>query len=119
MEIREVGVVGCGLMGSGIAQVAAVSGFPTTVVEASPELADRGMANIAKRLERLVDKGSLSAGEHAAVRKRLRAATELSALSKCDLVIEAITEDPEEKCRFWRALDPLLAPDGRWPSSSG
>ena len=111
MDIREVGVVGCGLMGSGIAQVAAVSGFPTIVVEANRELADRGMANISKRLQRLVEKGSLSAGEHAAVRQRLRAGTELSQLAQCDLVIEAITEDAEEKCKFWRTLDPLLRPD--------
>jgi len=111
MNIREVGVVGCGLMGSGIAQVAAVAGFPTTVIEASRELADRGMANISKRLERLVQKGSLSAEELAAVGKRLRAETELSQLSGCDLVIEAITEDPEEKCMLWRTLDPMLRPD--------
>ena len=111
MEIREVGVVGCGLMGSGIAQVTAVAGFPTTVVEANRELADRGMASIAKRLERLVEKGSLAAEDHAAVRQRLRAGTELSQLSHCDLVIEAITEDPQEKSKLWRALDPLLRPD--------
>ena len=111
MNIREVGVVGCGLMGSGIAQVAAVAGFPTTVVEANRELADRGMANISKRLERLVRKGSLSTEEHAAVGKHLRAETELSQLSGCDLVIEAITEDLEEKCRLWRALDPMLRPE--------
>ena len=111
MEIHEVGVVGCGLMGSGIAQVAAMAGFPTTVVEANRELADRGMASIAKRLQRLVEKGSLSADEHAAVRKRLRAATELSQLSQCDLVVEAITEDAEAKCKFWSTLDPLLRPD--------
>ncbi len=111
MNIREVGVVGCGLMGSGVAQVAAVAGFPTTVVEASRELADRGMANISKRLERLVQKGSLSTEEHAAVARRLRAGTELSQLSGCDLVIEAITEDPEEKCKLWRTLDPMLRPE--------
>jgi len=111
MEIREVGVVGCGLMGSGIAQVSAAAGFSTTVVEASRELADRGMANISKRLERLVEKGALSAGERAALGKRLRAGTELSQLAQCDLVIEAITEDAEEKCRFWGTLDPLLRPD--------
>ena len=111
MDIREVGVVGCGLMGSGIAQVAAAAGFSTTVVEANRELSDRGMANIAKRLERLVAKGSLSADELAAVRKRLRVGTELSQLANCDVVIEAITEDAEEKCKFWRTLDPLLRPD--------
>ena len=111
MDIREVGVVGCGLMGSGIAQVAAAAGFSTTVVEANRELCDRGMANISKRLERLVEKGSLSVDEHAAVRQRLRAATELSQLANCDLVIEAITEDAEEKCKLWRTLDPLLRPD--------
>lgn len=111
MEIREVGIVGCGLMGSGIAQVAAVAGFPTTVVEASRELSDRGMAGISKRLARLVEKGSLTPGEHDAVRKRLRAANDLSQLGHCDLVIEAITENPEEKSKLWRSLDPVLRPE--------
>jgi 3-hydroxybutyryl-CoA dehydrogenase len=111
MEIREVGIVGCGLMGSGIAQVAATAGFPTTVVEASRELCDRGIAGISKRLERLVEKRSLAASELDAIRKRLRASTDLSELSRCDIVIEAITENPDEKIRFWRSLDPLLRPE--------
>ncbi len=111
MEIREVGVVGCGLMGSGIAQVSAVAGFPTTVVEASRELSDRGMAGISKRLARLVEKGSLAASEHDAIRKRLRASTDLAQLSNCDLVIEAIIENPAEKTKLWRSLDPLLRPE--------
>ena len=111
MEIREIGIVGCGLMGSGIAQIAAVAGFPTTVAEATQELCERGMSGIAKRLDRLVEKGSLAAGERDVVSKRLRATTELSRLSHCDLVIEAITENPEEKLNLWRALDPLLRPE--------
>jgi 3-hydroxybutyryl-CoA dehydrogenase len=111
MEIREVGVIGCGLMGSGIAQVSASSGFPTIVVEATQELCDRGLGNISKRLARLVEKGSLAAEERAAIGKRLRGTTDLSQLSNCDLVIEAIIENPEEKIKLWRALDGILKPE--------
>jgi 3-hydroxybutyryl-CoA dehydrogenase len=111
MEIREVGVVGCGLMGSGIAQVSASAGFPTIVVEATQELCDRGLGNISKRLARLVEKGSLAAEQRAAIEKRLRTTTDLSQLSHCDLVIEAIIENPEEKTKLWRALDGILKPE--------
>ena len=76
MEIRTVGIVGCGLMGSGIAQVTATAGLPTTVVEASQELCDRGLSNLSKRLERLVEKGSLPAEQKAAIQGRLRGTTE-------------------------------------------
>src|SRR3989304_2602920 len=111
MEIREVGVIGCGVMGSGIAQVSASAGFPTIVVEATQELCDRGLGNISKRLTRLVEKGSLGAEQRAAIEKRLRATTDLSQLSNCDLVIEAIIENPEEKIKLWRALDGILKPE--------
>ena len=111
MEIREVGVVGCGLMGSGIAQVTATAGFPTLVVEATQELCDRGIENISKRLKRLVEKKSLSAEQPSAIQGRLRATTDLSKLSSCDLVIEAILENLEEKNKLWRSLDGVLRPE--------
>ena len=111
MEIREVGVVGCGLMGSGIAQVTATAGFPTLVVEATQELCDRGIENISKRLKRLVEKKSLSAEQPSAIQGRLRATTDLSKLSACDLVIEAILENLEEKNKLWRSLDGVLRPE--------
>ena len=111
MEIREVGVLGCGLMGSGIAQVAAASGFPVVVLEANQELCDRGLGNIAKRLDRLVQKGSLKADEKSAILGRLRATTDPSHLKNCDIVIEAIIENLAEKNRMWRALDSIVKRD--------
>ena len=111
MEIRAVGVLGCGLMGSGIAQVTAASGFPTVVVEMSQDLLDRGIGSIAKRLDRLVEKGSLSLEQKGAIQGRLRGTTDLSKLRDCDLIIEAIIENLEEKTKLWRALDGIVRPD--------
>jgi len=108
MEIRQVGVLGCGLMGSGIAQVSATAGFSTVVLEANQELCDRGLGNIVKRLERLVQKGSLQSDQKTAIEKRLHVTTDTAPLSNCDLIVEAITENLAEKNRMWRALDPIL-----------
>ena len=108
MEIRQVGVVGCGLMGAGIAQVVATAGFETTVVEANQQLCDRGISNIEKGLERMVRKATLSEEQKTAIRGRLRATTDQSQLSKCDLIIEAIIENLEEKAKLWRSLDSIL-----------
>jgi 3-hydroxybutyryl-CoA dehydrogenase len=110
MEIREVGVLGCGLMGSGIAQVSAASGYPTVVLEANQELCDRGLANIVKRLERLVQKKSLSAADKSALEARLTVTTDKSKLSNCDIVVEAIIENLDEKNKLWRSLDSILKP---------
>ena len=110
MEIREVGVIGCGLMGSGIAQVAATAGIPTVVLEVSQELCDRGMANIEKRLDRLVEKGALKSEQRSAIRARMHPTTDRERLKHCDLVVEAVIENLEEKKKLWRALDPMLPP---------
>jgi len=108
MEIREVGVVGCGLMGSGIAQVVATAGIPTVVVEVTQELADRGMASIEKQLGRQVQKGTLKKEERDAIRARLRPTTDRARLGNCDLVVEAVIENLEEKKKLWQSLDPIL-----------
>lgn len=108
MEIREVGVIGCGLMGSGIAQTVATAGIRTDVVEISQELCDRGMASIEKQLNRQVQKGTLKAEECAAIRSRLHPTTDRSQLANCDLVIEAVIENLEEKKKLWQSLDPIL-----------
>ena len=108
MEIREAGVIGCGLMGSGIAQVVATAGIPTIVVEVSQELCDRGMASIDKQFDRLVQKGALNTEERAAIRSRIRPTTDRAQLANCDLVIEAVVESLEEKKKLWEALDPIL-----------
>src|ERR1700691_4636479 len=90
MSIEKVAVVGCGLMGSGIAQVAAQSGCQVTVREVSQQLVDKGLQSIEKNLQRLVDKGALSAADRDQVRGRLRGTTNLEDLKDSDLVIEAI-----------------------------
>jgi 3-hydroxybutyryl-CoA dehydrogenase len=105
MPIEKVGVVGCGLMGSGIAQVAAQAGCQVTVREVSQQLVDKGLQGIAKNLGRLVEKGTLSAADRDQVRGRLRGTTNLEELKDCDLIIEAIIEQLPAKRELWGALD--------------
>ncbi len=108
MEVHKVGVVGCGLMGSGIAEVCAAAGFPTTVVEVSQELCERGLRAIEKHLARQVEKGSLAPEQRDAIRSRLHGSTELAALADCDLVIEAVTENLQAKMETFRQLDSIV-----------
>ena len=107
MAIEKVGVVGCGLMGSGIAQVAASAGFQVTVREVSPQLVEKGLQSIDKNLQRLVDKGTLPQAERDKVRGRLRGTTNLEDLKDCDIVIEAIIEQLPAKRELWGALDKI------------
>jgi 3-hydroxybutyryl-CoA dehydrogenase len=105
MAISRVGVVGCGLMGGGITQVAAQAGVPTTVVEASPELLDRGLGAIRRNLDGLVDRGRLDASARDAAWGRIRGTTSLDDLRDADLVIEAITENVGLKKETFGKLD--------------
>ena len=105
MAIEKIGVVGCGLMGSGIAQTAAQAGLQVAVREVSAELIDKGFANIDKSLARLVQRGTLTAAQRDAARNRLRGTTKLDELAGCDLIIEAITEQLAPKKELFRALD--------------
>jgi len=107
MAIEKVGVVGCGLMGSGIAQVAANAGFQVTVREVSPQIVEMGLQSIDKNLQRLVDKGTLPQAERDKVRGRLRGTTNLEDLKACDIVIEAIIEQLPAKRELWNALDEI------------
>lgn len=107
-EIRKWGVVGAGTMGNGIAQVAATAGFETVLVDVAPAALDKGLAAIAKSLDRLVAKGKLDADGAAAVRARISSATALDALAGCDLVVEAVVEKLEVKSQVLAALDGLL-----------
>lgn len=118
MAIEKLGVVGCGLMGSGIAQTAAQAGLQVTVREVSTELIDKGFANMDKSLARLVQRGTLSAAERDAVRKRLRPTTKLEDLRDCDLIIEAITEQLAAKKELFRALDGLCPPQTIYASNT-
>jgi len=110
MAIKTVGVIGCGLMGSGIAQVSAQAGFPTTVVEASQALLDRGLGGIRKSLEALVAKAKIEERVKDDTLGRLTGATALEAVKDCDLVIEAITENQPLKNETFAKLDTLCAP---------
>ncbi len=107
MAIEKVGVVGCGLMGSGIAQVAAQAGCQVTVREVSQQIVEKGLQSIEKNLGRLVEKGTLSAGDRDQVRGRLRGTTNLEDLKDCDLIIEAIIEQLPAKRELWTALDKI------------
>jgi 3-hydroxybutyryl-CoA dehydrogenase len=108
--IAKVGVLGCGLMGSGIAQTTATAGFQTVVRDVAEPLLEKGRAGIQKSLGRLVEKGKLPASNRDDALARLSFATDLSALRDCDIVIEAVTEDLELKNRLWGELDGLCPP---------
>ncbi len=107
MGIAKVGVVGCGLMGGGIAQVVAQAGYTTTVVEAEQSLLDRGLHGIHRGLDGLVDKGRLEPAQRDAARARLAGTVRLEDLGDADLVIEAITENPALKKETFARLDRL------------
>jgi 3-hydroxybutyryl-CoA dehydrogenase len=108
MEIRKIGVVGCGLMGSGIAQVAAMAGYDTVVLEISQELLDKGRASIDRSLAKFVEKGELSAEQKAQVVARLRPTLKLQDLADRDLVIEAVVENFELKRELFAELDRIV-----------
>jgi len=110
MAIKNVGVIGCGLMGSGIAQVSAQAGFPTTVVEANQELLDKGLGSIRKNLDALVAKARMDEAGKKEILGRLRGATSFDALKECDLVVEAITENQPLKNETFARLDAICPP---------
>lgn len=107
MAIQKVGVVGCGLMGSGIAQVCAAAGFETVVREVAPELVDKGLKGIEKNLARLVEKGTLTEAAKGEIRGRLKGTTVIEDLKDCNLVIEAIIEQLPAKKELFGSLDRL------------
>src|SRR5918994_3204561 len=109
-QITKVGVLGCGLMGSGIAQAAATAGFATVTRDVGTPLLDKGRAGIHKSLGRLVDKGKLTSADRDAASGRLSFTTDVAALRECDIVIEAVTEDLDLKNGLWRELDALCPP---------
>ena len=118
MEIRKVGVVGCGLMGSGIAQVSAMSGFPTVVREVSDDLLTAGRARIEKSLAKLVEKGSLTTEQKSQTLARLNATLQIEDLAGCDLVIEAVIENLDRKREVFQTLDRILRPEALLASNT-
>lgn len=109
-EIKRVGVLGCGLMGSGIAQVAAGAGYDTVVRDVAPRIWDRARGAIEQSLAKFVEKGKLAAADRDAALQRLRFTTTTAELAACDIVVEAVTEDLELKNALFRELDGLCGP---------
>jgi 3-hydroxybutyryl-CoA dehydrogenase len=109
-EVRRVGVLGCGLMGSGIAQVAATAGSATLVRDVSQEIWSRARSGIEKSLAKFIEKGKLTTTDRDAALKRLAFTTVTADLAACDIVIEAVTEDLELKNTLWKELDRVCGP---------
>jgi 3-hydroxybutyryl-CoA dehydrogenase len=116
--IQKVGVLGCGLMGSGIAQIAAQAGFQTVVLEVEQRFLDKGFAGIDKSLGKFVEKGKMTAEQKAEVMGRLKATTSNADLADCDIVIEAIIENKELKKSTYAALDKIVKPDAIFSSNT-
>jgi len=110
MEIRKIAVIGAGLMGSGIAQVMAASGFEVVLRDITEEFVKKGMAAVEKNLAASVSKGKLPEQEKAAILGRIKTSTTLESAKDCDLVIEAIVERKEEKMTLFKQLDVLCPP---------
>jgi 3-hydroxybutyryl-CoA dehydrogenase len=111
MTIRKVGVVGCGLMGAGIAQTCAQSGYEVIVREVNQQLLDKGVARIQSAWDMMASKGKLTQGQVDENRSRLHGTLSLEDFADCDLVIEAVIENMEEKVRLFPTLDRILKPD--------
>jgi 3-hydroxybutyryl-CoA dehydrogenase len=107
-KMKEIGVIGAGQMGSGIAQVCAQAGYDVKLQDLNQEAIDKGLARIDKGLQRLVDKGKLEAGEKEAVQGRIATGTELSVFANCDLVIEAAVENEDVKKAIFKDLCEVL-----------
>ena len=118
MAIQKVGVVGCGLMGSGIAHVCAAAGFPTMVREVSADLMDKGLKGIEKQLSRLVEKGTISEAAKGEIRGRLKGTTSLDDLKGCDLIVEAIIEQLPAKRELFASLDIICPPSTIFASNT-
>jgi 3-hydroxybutyryl-CoA dehydrogenase len=118
MEIKKVGVLGCGLMGSGIAQVAASAGFQTVVREVSDELIQKGFGGIEKSLAKFAEKGTITAAQQQEIRGRLNGTTTFDELADCDIIIEAIIENIEEKRATYKQLDQICKPETIFASNT-
>jgi 3-hydroxybutyryl-CoA dehydrogenase len=116
--IRKVGVVGGGLMGSGIAQVSAAAGFPTTVREVTRALCDKSRESIEKVLAKGIERGKVTAAQRESTLKNLRFVTAVEDLADSDLIIEAVIEDLEVKSALWSELNRIARPDAIFASNT-
>ena len=108
MQIKTVGVLGCGLMGSGIAQISAAAGYKTIVREVEDSLVKKGMGRIEKFLAGGVEKGKVTPEDKDRTLANLSGTTKLEELGACDIIIEAIVENVDEKGKTYAALDPIV-----------
>lgn len=115
--IEKVGVLGCGLMGSGIAQVSATAGFDTTVLEVEQKFLDRGFTGIQKSLAKFAEKGTIKETPKA-ILGRLKGTTNKQDLAHCDIVIEAIIENVSAKKEMYAALDAVVKKDAIFASNT-
>jgi 3-hydroxybutyryl-CoA dehydrogenase len=118
MEIKKVGVLGCGLMGAGIAQTAAAAGFETIVREVSAELYEKGFGGIEKSLAKFAEKGTITSEQQQQTRARLTGTTALEDLRDCDIIIEAIIENLETKRETYKRLDEVCKPETIFASNT-
>jgi 3-hydroxybutyryl-CoA dehydrogenase len=118
MAMKKVGVLGCGLMGSGIAQVAATAGFDVTVLEVEQRLLDKGFAGIDKSLGKFAEKGTITPQQKDEIRARLKGTVSLKDLADCDIVIEAIIENVPQKKEMYASLDEIVKKDAIFASNT-
>lgn len=118
MAIKKIGVLGAGLMGAGIAQVAATSGYDVTIVEVSDELVNKGLSGIEKSLGKLVEKNAITSAQRDDTFKRLRGTTKHDDLADVDMIIEAIIENLEIKRETYARLDKLCKPETIFASNT-
>jgi 3-hydroxybutyryl-CoA dehydrogenase len=118
MAISKVGVVGCGLMGSGIAQVAAAAGYSTIIKEVADEYLKKGLGAIDKSLTKLAEKGTITAENRTVTLGLLRGTTNFEDLVDCDIVIEAITENLDLKRQTYATLDEIVKPEAIFASNT-
>jgi 3-hydroxybutyryl-CoA dehydrogenase len=117
MEIKKVGVLGCGLMGSGIAQVSATAGFDVTVLEVDQKYFEKGFAAIRKSLDKLAAKGAF-ADPVETVFARLKGTTRKQDLADCDFIVEAVIENLDEKRKMFASIDPIVKPSAIFASNT-
>src|SRR5688572_8397111 len=111
MQIERIGVVGGGIMGSGIAQVSAQAGFPTTVRDLDDQALQRSRSLVTRSLDRAVEKGKATLAGRDSTLANLTFAADPESLRDCDLVVEAVSEDLAVKRDLWRSLDAIVKPD--------
>jgi 3-hydroxybutyryl-CoA dehydrogenase len=118
MAITTVGVLGCGLMGGGIAQVCAEKGYKTIVGEVSQRTLDRGLSRINKFMEESIKRGKMTPEQRDATLEHLTPTTEIAALKDCDLIVEAITEKVDDKVAAYKFLEAAVGPQTIFASNT-